>query len=289
MATDHPETLLRRLEQSTQASRRFYTIDEDVGAAAWRVAQPPHVVFVEPQQQHLLAYHVGGPCHASAGFGGDRRIERRSEPGRSTILPAGCDWASDIRGGRIDFFHLMVPGDMLAAAADGADLRLSPRLAVDDPNIDHAALRLLTALSTADVDPIRAKACLWDVVLALAQPLRQGTRGPSKGGLTPRKAAGVIDFMEENLSSQLRLERLAAEAGLSPFHFSRVFAATFGSPPHRYLRDMRARRAKRLLADRRLSLAEIATAVGFRDQARFTTAFGASTGVAPGAYRKLIA
>ncbi len=106
-----------------------------------------------------------------------------------------------------------------------------------------------------------------------------------RGALDSRRLKRVRDFIETNLGEDLSIGALAAEACLSPFHFARAFKASTGMPPHRYLTDLRMRRAKALIAEGRLPLAEIAGVCGLSSQAHFTRWFKQIVGVTPGAYR----
>jgi AraC family transcriptional regulator len=74
---------------------------------------------------------------------------------------------------------------------------------------------------------------------------------------------------------------LAAEAGLSPYHFARAFKRSVGSSPHRYVLRRRIERAKYHLAAGELSLAAVALACGFGSQSHFTARFRATTGLTP--------
>jgi AraC family transcriptional regulator len=86
------------------------------------------------------------------------------------------------------------------------------------------------------------------------------------------------------------LAELAATASLSPFHFSRAFAARFGASPVTYARDMRLQAAARCLAaDADVSLIDLAFDCGFESQEGFTRAFVRAFGVPPGRYRSLAA
>jgi AraC family transcriptional regulator len=96
----------------------------------------------------------------------------------------------------------------------------------------------------------------------------------------------VCELFEIRLGEQLSVEDLAASVGLSPFHFSRVFKASFGEPPHRHLLRKRVERALTLLkSDRDTSIAEIAVLVGFASQAHLTAAFRRHTGMTPARWR----
>ncbi len=91
--------------------------------------------------------------------------------------------------------------------------------------------------------------------------------------------------MAEHLEDDIGLDDLAAVAGLSVFHFTRMFANRIGMPPHRYLGQMRLERAKTLLALGRISIAEISGACCFSSQPNFSRAFRRATGTSPLAYR----
>lgn len=92
-----------------------------------------------------------------------------------------------------------------------------------------------------------------------------------KGGLSVRSARKVQEFLNENFSRKLVLGEMAAVCGLSPYHFVRAFSKTFGAPPHQYVLDLRLDFAERLLADSRMTIAEIAHLAGFSSQSHFTT------------------
>ncbi len=81
------------------------------------------------------------------------------------------------------------------------------------------------------------------------------------------------------------LDELASVAGLSKFHFLRLFAATVGTTPHRYLQLVRIEQARRLLG-RGDGIAHVAQEVGFSDQSHFTRCFRDIVGIPPGRYRR---
>jgi AraC family transcriptional regulator len=117
---------------------------------------------------------------------------------------------------------------------------------------------------------------------ATAKAARRGTK---TGCLSTNQQERLHRFIDENLGAELSLGDLAEVAGCSAQHLSRVFRRTFGLTPHQYLIRARIDRAKSLLRDGRLSLAEIATACGFADQSHFTSRFTKTTGMSPGRYR----
>ena len=83
------------------------------------------------------------------------------------------------------------------------------------------------------------------------------------------------------------LERAAAEAGLSSFHFLRTFTRVFGVTPHQYLIRCRLRDAAGLLAEQAMSVTAVAFEVGFGDLSNFVRTFGRAAGLSPLQFRKL--
>jgi AraC family transcriptional regulator len=96
----------------------------------------------------------------------------------------------------------------------------------------------------------------------------------------------VIVFIEEHLVERFTLRELALEAGVSPFHFVRIFKQKTGLTPHQYVMSRRVARAQRLLEDGELPIATIAAETGFASQSHLTELFRREVGVTPRAYRE---
>jgi AraC family transcriptional regulator len=104
--------------------------------------------------------------------------------------------------------------------------------------------------------------------------------------LTRRKLSRVQELIESSLNGDLTLRELAAEAGYSRSHFLRAFRATTGVTPHRYVLNRRIERARRLLREADMSIAQVAYRCGFSSQAHLTLAFRRVCGLTPGKYRR---
>lgn len=108
---------------------------------------------------------------------------------------------------------------------------------------------------------------------------------PGDKGLPSWRLRRVIDFIEENIGTELGLSDLAAVAGFSEYHFSRVFKLTTGVTPYRYVIERRVARAKEMLSRTQMPIMDISTHLGFGDQAHLTTVFRKYTGVTPKKFR----
>lgn len=93
------------------------------------------------------------------------------------------------------------------------------------------------------------------------------------------------DFVDARYADPITVDDLAAAAGLSRSHFSRMFTRTFGESPRSYLQSRRLERAAALLRYTDRSIADIAVMVGLRSVGSFTTSFARVHGLPPAAYR----
>jgi len=106
-------------------------------------------------------------------------------------------------------------------------------------------------------------------------------------GANRRRAVEAAQWIDARSQEEISLEQAAAQAGLSPFHFLRVFSGVLGVTPHQYLVRSRLRRAARLLADEDRSITGIALDVGFADLSNFVRSFRRAAGVSPRGFRRL--
>lgn len=111
----------------------------------------------------------------------------------------------------------------------------------------------------------------------------------ARGGLSSWAERRCREYLHERLAEEVSLADLAAVANLSPFHFARMFKQSTGLPPHAYQRRLRAERACELLGDARLSIADVALAVGYQTPQAFTRMFREEIGCTPTAWRARIA
>lgn len=116
--------------------------------------------------------------------------------------------------------------------------------------------------------------------------LKAGNERPLR--LDKARLRRVLDYIELHLEEEITVSALADLANLSAFHFTRMFTATLGVPPFRYVSRRRLEQAMVMLADGTLPLVEIAHRSGFASQASFNRAFRRVVGMTPGEYRRLL-
>lgn len=101
-----------------------------------------------------------------------------------------------------------------------------------------------------------------------------------------RRAVEAALWLDAHSPQAIDLDRAAREAGLSPFHFLRLFSKVLGVTPHQYLVRSRLRHAARLLSEDERSVTDIALDVGFADLSNFVRSFHRAAGVSPRSFRQ---
>ena len=101
-----------------------------------------------------------------------------------------------------------------------------------------------------------------------------------------RRAVETALWIDAQSNREIELEDAAAQAGVSPFHFLRLFSSVLGVTPHQYLVRSRLRHAARLLADDERAVTDVAYDVGFADLSNFVRTFHRAAGVSPLKFRQ---
>ncbi|HKC50322.1 MAG TPA: AraC family transcriptional regulator [Myxococcota bacterium] len=127
---------------------------------------------------------------------------------------------------------------------------------------------------------------LWLAARFLATVGGRAGRATGAAERDRRRAVDAAQWIDANSSEEIDLEGAARSAGLSAFHFLRLFARVLGVTPHQYLVRSRLRHAARLLADDARSITDIAFAVGFGDLSNFVRTFHRAAGISPRGFRR---
>jgi AraC-like DNA-binding protein len=106
------------------------------------------------------------------------------------------------------------------------------------------------------------------------------------GSEPQRLVRRVVAYIQEHYAEPVSLDQVAGYFGMSASHLSRCFHQEMGVPFKTYLTRYRLNRAKELLADGRMSVTEVAVAVGFSSIAHFSRLFRREMGVSPARFRQ---
>jgi AraC family transcriptional regulator len=226
---------------------------------------------------------------------------RQRTPGRSGtvwLCPAG------IREERIDFeqplhdcLHVFLPPDPFEDCMlqdldiDPARAGLRYEAIGYDPFVEQVAFAINRELGAETssgrllVESLGRSLSAYLVGRYSELPVRPA-RPPSAKPIDDRRMSRVLDFIDARLDQSFTVAELASVACMSHAHFARAFKASTGQAPHAFVSKMRLELAKRLLADGRQPMADIAFAAGFSSHANFSRAFRNATGMTPGDYRR---
>jgi AraC-like DNA-binding protein len=94
------------------------------------------------------------------------------------------------------------------------------------------------------------------------------------------------DYLGACYRDRVTLEKAAAHACLSPFHFNRLFAEAFGETPHEFVTRLRMDEAKKLLLAENHSVTDICFDLGYESLGSFSVKFRSMTGLSPAAFRR---
>ena len=96
----------------------------------------------------------------------------------------------------------------------------------------------------------------------------------------------ITDWMAGHMPEEFSLARLAEQAGMSEFHFNRLFKRATGVPPSQYHIKLRMDAARRLLRETKKSVITIAIEVGYSNPSHFARFFRKEAGLSPTDYRR---
>jgi AraC family transcriptional regulator len=111
------------------------------------------------------------------------------------------------------------------------------------------------------------------------------TQKPSSAKLSATQLRSVCDYVQVHLSADVSLQELADVLDLGSRHFCQLFKNTLGITPHQYVLYERIRESLTLLSSGRMSVSEVAQAMGFADQSHFAGVFRKVTKITPKRYQ----
>lgn len=245
--------------------------------------------------EHLLMQHTIGMLTQRRPVVLERVLNGRSQSlccslGDLFLAPANTAYRSSCKE-ETEFIAIGIEPALFARVTqESVDTRIEivPHFSISDPLIQQIGLLLKAELETEGLSSplyVESLATVLSVHLLRHYCAFEQKIPTYSGGLSQHKLRWAIEYINENLEQDLKLSEIAAVVGMSQYHFVRMFKQSIGLPPHRYLVERRLEKAKRLLAETNLPIAEIAYCVGFANQSSFTKVFRKHTATTPKAYR----
>ncbi len=260
---------------------------------SWAHYQNEHdrLFYVNDKQHTLSLYMSGGyethRTDVNSGFGA---------PGKFCLMPKGSESHWQL-GQTQQFMHLYFNDDYLKQLAlkvfdiDPRMLQL-PELTFTNDAATEALFR--HCMATSDWHSGHEHLAMEQVTNTILVSMLQNMgitklMSPVKGGLAPKIAALVCDYMQANFHRQVYLVELAELAQLSEYHFCRMFKQSMAQTPQAYLLAIRIEQVKLRVSKGQASMAEIALECGFANQSHMGRYFKKLVGISPRQYRYLSA
>jgi AraC-like DNA-binding protein len=203
---------------------------------------------------------------------GDEPVEIALHPGLVTLVPPGAITEYRYEGPSEHLFaHLRLPRPAMVAPQSVPLWQ--------QPGADLPAVRdlMISAIAHRVAQPARTRADMWTALLRLAEIGRTEAGGdPADGYL-----ATALAYIDRNLAAHLTVPDVAAAAGISHTHLTRLFTERTGRTVVAHIRERRADRAAHLLRESTLSVAAVAASVGMADLQALNKLCRSATGLSP--------
>lgn len=242
-----------------------------------------------PWHSIVLFTQFPEPALAERSIDGQFRVEQ-VHPGDILVLPA-------LVGQRARW---NAPGEFISLVFEPAALERSiqdtagpipelvPHFATQDLLVLQLGLALKRLLQQGACDRLYAESLTTTLAVHVLQTY--ATRKPVfktySDGLARPRLRQVMEYIHSHLDTDLSLETLANLAGMSAHYFAQLFKQSMGVAPHQYVIRCRVERAKGLLSQSGLSIADIAYQVGFANQSHLNRHFKRLVGATPGQWRR---
>lgn len=250
-------------------------------------------VFLPANNRGFLIGVSMTPDHRRSIYRGSARADHDFAPGSLYLRNLGEDYHAEIHGS-FDFVLVELSPMHVRLVAEEAGVRmfggLTEHAAYDDPVLSN----LVRALAPSLEQPDMAHGLFIDQLsMAIATHLvhRYGGHGepalPANALLTHRLEMRAKEFLDANMARDVSVGEVAESCSMSRGYFIRAFRETTGVTPYRWLLSRRVEKAKELVLQTDLPLAEIAAACGFSDQSHLNRHFTRLVGHTPGQLRRI--
>ena len=260
------------------------------GRGVWHGSHPACEYPEYYSQQHGIVVHLQPEQNSLRRLGDSVEVENVNV-GDVAIVPAHVDHWQRIETDVCEGLILTLEPHLLSRFAhesvDSDRLELLPTFAQSDPLIQAIALSIKSELETGCNDTLYSETLFQTLSLHLLKhyATRQFTLQEFPDGLPSYLLNQAVDYIHAHLDRSIKLTDIAKLLGISQYHFCRQFKLSTGIAPYRYVIAQRLDKAKQLIKQSKLPLANIALECGFSSQSQMTQHFRKCVGVTPKAYR----
>jgi AraC family transcriptional regulator len=266
---------------------------------AWLTLLPPVVetLHIPSVSEPFLAWTTSGEVDFQERENGQPWITNRIRKGSFFLTTGGAPY--DVRWRAVSpepfetmlvFVELPVLQRALEEVfrTDATHARLRDASAFSDEALNSLLGLLREELMRGQASPLFVEAVAQAIAIHLAREygVTDEESHSSSPSLPGHKLRQITNWMAEHLTEEFNLERLASQAGLSRFHFQRLFKAATGVSPSRYHINLRMEEARRLLRETKMSVVDVALEVGYTNPSHFAQLFRRETSLSPSDYRR---
>lgn len=288
-----PGTTLDKVVQDDE--RHLFSLEKDgipeilgIGSLKYRTAHQPLPVHIHRDAIELHLCRAGAACFEVSGATHDLL------PGNICLVQPGVDHHMTTVLKRHEHFWMLVKVRDTGKSFLGLNARESSALLRALRSIDRLvfpadreveklfleAESFLTGLPRDVERTLLLRACILRILIKVVDSSRRTAARP-----IPAKLRATIDRIRNNPIEEAPVRDLARQAEMSESHFITAFKYATGMTPNVFRTALRIETAKRLLAETRLRITDVACSAGFSSAAHFATIFRQETGVSPLSWR----
>jgi AraC family transcriptional regulator len=240
----------------------------------------------------LVGLHLGQPTRVEVKVDGVV-VEKIFQPGDVALIPAGMKYSIRFEG-ESEFVMISLDAGLMSRASvtvHGEDSTQLPMMWCHrDAFISETIQNIRMAVEQPrQIDRAYAETLANSLAVHLVRNFDQDSghhANRKPGGLSRAQLERTVEFIRNTPYRDISLRTMAAAAGLSAFHFARMFKLSTGLSPHQFVLKRRLEIGTVMLTTTGHAISDIASDLGFADQSHFTMHFKRAHGIAPAAYRR---
>ncbi|MEP7293874.1 MAG: AraC family transcriptional regulator, partial [Chloroflexota bacterium] len=253
---------------------------KDIGIRTSRVVATEDYVTGPLCDEHSLVFQLEGTTRLQTRLH-DKTYDEYLTSGSMALIPVRHEtsgrWSHSVSAAILQLSPRLIT--LLADSTlrgDPDHVQLLPRMNFHDPLLHYLIIELCNGLQNpSPLGTLFAESASHTIMLHLLRKYSNAAVTPQvpRAPLTPRQLGVINDYIESHFDQKISLIDLASLLFMSLSHFERIFRASLGCPPYRYILERRIERAKLLLSNATLSLHEVARQCGFANQSHLTKHF----------------